>query len=78
MLRLFVVTTQTQLSAPTVPPRSDSISRAAPSDRNKGSQARDLQCNARIDHQKTFIVSPINETSSSNSSSKTIHETQLL
>ena len=34
MLRLFVVTTQTQLSAPTVPPRSDSISRAAPSDRN--------------------------------------------
>ena len=34
MLRLFAVTTQTQLSAPTVPPRSDTISRAAVSARN--------------------------------------------
>ena len=34
MLRLFAVTPQTLLSAPTVPPRSDSMSRAALSDRN--------------------------------------------
>ena len=34
MLRLFAVTTQTQLSAPTVPPRSDTISRDAVSARN--------------------------------------------
>ena len=34
MLRLFAVTPQTLLSAPTVPPRSDGMSRAAPSDRN--------------------------------------------
>ena len=34
MLGLFAVTTQTQLSARTVPPRSDGMSRAAPSDRN--------------------------------------------
>ena len=34
MLRLFAVTPQTQLSAPTVPPRSDTMSRDALSDRN--------------------------------------------